>query len=231
MQKILVVDDNPENFGAVEVALEQAGYYVAKTHAGNNVLDDAYYDMPDLFLVDVSSSGTNVARLCETLRTGLSASYAPIIFLDDSESIYTVDQILDSGGDDYIQKPFSFRVLLARIRAHLRRSQSGRDEVLIQLFPDTHSICINDREVTLTRVEFDLFRFLCQTPEKLYTANDLLENVWQYPSGVGDVALVRNHIRNLRYKIEENPDYPLIVQSRHGRGYMVRGRIRTPHEG
>jgi len=77
----------------------------------------------------------------------------------------------------------------------------------------------------VTRIEFDLLRYLSVYPNKWHATQDLLTNVWKYPLGVGDTALVRNHVRNLRRKLEINPDHPAIIQSRHGRGYTIRARV------
>lgn len=84
--------------------------------------------------------------------------------------------------------------------------------------------------MSLTRVEFDLLVYLCKQPHKLHSTEDLLVNVWHYPNGVGDAALVRNHVHNLRQKLELDPDRPTIIQSRHGRGYVVKAHIQLePH--
>ncbi len=84
---------------------------------------------------------------------------------------------------------------------------------------------MNDELVSLTPVEFDLLNYLCQTPNEWHTTQTLLADVWDYPEDVGDAALVRNHIRNLRRKLESNPDRPSIILSRHRRGYIIRARV------
>jgi DNA-binding response OmpR family regulator len=99
----------------------------------------------------------------------------------------------------------------------------------LRIFPDTMAVYVNDRCVELTQVEFDLLMFLCGAPNQLHSTQSLLSDVWQYPNGAGDTALVRNHIRNLRRKIEEDPDHPSIIQSRHGRGYAVRAAVKIEH--
>lgn len=183
-------------------------------------------------MIDVALPSMDGINLCRRLREHPSITDTPIIFLTGHSYRYNVAEALESGGDDYIRKPFSMRELAARIRAHLRRStnQLGADIPTIRILPHTYQVYVNDREVELTRVEFDLLRFLCQNPEKWHSTADLLTEVWQYPHGVGDAALVRNHVRNLRRKLEENPERPTVIQSRHGRGYIVRAYIQVAGE-
>jgi DNA-binding response OmpR family regulator len=89
---------------------------------------------------------------------------------------------------------------------------------------------VDGREVELTQVEYELLLYLCREPDKLHSTHELLMKVWQYPSDAGDAALVRNHVRNLRRKLEIAPERPEIVQSRHGRGYTVRAQIEFADE-
>jgi len=102
---------------------------------------------------------------------------------------------------------------------------SDGDVAAIRIQSNRYRVYVNDTEVLLTRVEFDLLKYLCGSPYRLHSTEELLANVWQYPDGVGDAALVRNHVHNLRRKIEIDPERPLIIQSRHGRGYVVKARI------
>ncbi len=225
MQKILVVDDDTNILKMVEQLLEMEGYTVLKAKSGLEALRLAQHEKPDLAIFDVGMPHMDGVILCRTLRGIPEMSSMPIIFLTANNTSYSVADALEAGGDDYVRKPFAMRELAARIRAHLRRSKHNDKLPTLQIMTKTYQVFVNQREVTLTRIEFDLVRYLCSYPGRWFTTQELLENVWMYPDGVGDAALVRNHVRNVRRKIEENPDKPTIIQSRNRRGYAIRANI------
>jgi len=185
-----------------------------------------------LFVIDAVMPEMDGLTLCRKLRAQPHTANTPIIFLTGSTSSHTVVDALNSGGDDFIRKPFVPRELAARVRAHIRRSvfYAEGEVPAIRVVSSQYRVFINDDEAQLTRVEFDLLRYLCLAPYRLHSTEELLANVWQYPDGVGDAALVRNHIHNLRRKIEVDPERPLIIQSRHGRGYVVKARVELQDE-
>lgn len=228
MYEILIVDDDVQILDMVELVLKREGYRVLRALNGAeslHVLNDAN---PDLFVIDSVLPDTNGIALCRQLRAMSHTASIPIMFLTGMGTTQAMVDALMSGGDDYIRKPFVPRELVARVRALIRRSVLYSDANAPTITINTHDyrVSINNREVMLTRMEFDLLKFLCLTPHHLHTAEDLLTNVWRYPNGVGDAALVRNHIHNIRRKIETDPERPAILQSRHGRGYVVKARTR-----
>jgi two-component system alkaline phosphatase synthesis response regulator PhoP len=227
MYEILVVDDDATQLTMIEQLLDQEGYKVLKARTAKEALEVVERVAPSLCVIDVVLPQMDGVTLCRRLRENPQLANVPIIFLTAHHGSHSVAEALEAGGDDYVRKPFAMRELAARIRAHLRRStnQLGSDIPTIRIMPNTHQVFINDREVELTRVEFDLLKHLCYQPDKWHTTNELLTHVWQYPRGVGDAALVRNHVRNLRRKLEDNPERPAIIQSRHGRGYVIRAYI------
>lgn len=230
MYQILIADDDQAMLQMVEQVLSHEGYDVVAVDSGNAVLDIIQDDTPDLFLIDVALPDVDGVQLCRKLRSNPSTNSVPIVFLTGHSNIYSVTEALGAGGDDYIRKPFAVRELTARIRAHLRRSANySTDELAsLKIVPDTYQAFVDDREVMLTRIEFDLLHYMVLNIDKWHATQDLLTDVWNYPEGVGDTALVRNHIRNLRRKLEINPDHPAIIQSRHGRGYSIRANIQFP---
>lgn len=225
--KILVIDDDPAVLRMIEQALESEGYTVFKSYSGQEALSILDTVQPELFLIDVGLPNMDGLMLCRKLRSNPETIHTPIIFLTGQHNSYTAAEALEAGGDDYIRKPFAVRELLARIRAHLRRSNNFEDDdtPFLRIIPGTYQVFVDAREISLTRIEFDLLNFLCHTPNRWHATQDLLTGVWNYPDGVGDAALVRNHIRNLRRKLEINPDHPSIIQSRHGRGYSIRAQV------
>ncbi len=225
MPQILVVDDDIEILTMIELLFKQEGYATLKARSAAEALKLIETHTPDLLLIDVVLPETDGITLCRKLRRHAELENIPIIFLTGEDSPYGVVEALNAGGDDYIRKPFAVRELAARVRAQLRRSAFNESIPTIRLLPLTHQVFVNEREVELTRVEFDLLQHLCNYPDLWHTTRELLGGVWQYPQGVGDAALVRNHIRNLRRKLEDDPERPEIVQSRHRRGYIIRAHV------
>lgn len=227
MCQILIADDDQAMLQMVEQVLDHEGYAVLSAGSVEEALDILDTTAPDLFLIDLALPGKDGVELCRVLRANESTTNAPIIFLTGHNTVYSAAEALEAGGDDYIRKPFAVRELTARIRAHLRRSYSFSNDDLasLRILPETYQVFVDDREVLVTRIEFDLLRYLAMFPNRWHATQDLLSNVWNYPEGVGDTALVRNHVRNLRRKLETKPDHPAIIQSRHGRGYSIRARV------
>lgn len=226
MYEILIVDDDPHILDMVELVLKREGYRVLRAATGSEALYLLNSANPDLFVIDSILPDMNGVMLCRQLRMIPHLSHTPIVFLTGQGATQAMVEALMSGGDDYIRKPFVPRELVARVRALIRRSvlYSDANAPLLQLRTHEYRVFVNNREIMLTRVEFAVLKFLCQTPHHLHTAEDLLQNVWNYPLGAGDAALVRNHIHNIRRKIEVDPERPLILQSRHGRGYVIKAR-------
>lgn len=229
MSKILVVDSDAEVLAMIEQVLQREGHEVEKARSAQAAITSLESDTPELFVINAALPGVDGVALCRKLRMFPDTSSVPIIVLTERDSAYSVAEVLDAGGDDSLRKPFALRELAARIRAQLRRSAAysvlNSDMPTLSLLPSSNSVLVENRQVALTQVEFDLLCHLCLAPHQLHTTGDLLTSVWQYPRGTGDAALVRNHIRNLRRKVEPDPEHPTIIQSRHGRGYVVRAHI------
>ena len=232
MYEIMIVDDDAQVLDMVELVLKREGYHVLRAFSAKSALETIENETPDLFVIDAMMPDMDGLTLCRRLRAMPRTTNTPIIFLTGNNSPHTVVDALNSGGDDFIRKPFVPRELAARVRAHIRRSvfYSDGDVAAIRIQSNRYRVYVNDAEVLLTRVEFDLLKYLCTSPYRLHSTEELLANVWQYPDGVGDAALVRNHVHNLRRKIEIDPERPLIIQSRHGRGYVVKARIQVEDE-
>ncbi|MBK9750654.1 MAG: response regulator transcription factor [Anaerolineae bacterium] len=232
MYEIMIVDDDAQVLDMVELVLKREGYHVLRAFSAKSALETIENETPDLFVIDAMMPDMDGLTLCRRLRAMPRTTNTPIIFLTGNNSPHTVVDALNSGGDDFIRKPFVPRELAARVRAHIRRSvfYSDGDVAAIRIQSNRYRVYVNDAEVLLTRVEFDLLKYLCTSPYRLHSTEELLANVWQYPDGVGDAALVRNHVHNLRRKIEIDPERPLIIQSRHGRGYVVKARIQFEDE-
>lgn len=234
MHNILIVDDDAQMLDMVELVLRREGFNVARAFSARDALGQIDSLPPDLLLIDAMLPDLDGLALCRKLRTLSHTANTPIIFLTGYDAPFSVVDALGAGGDDFIRKPFVPRELAARVRAHIRRSAYYTDAQMpvLRVLPESYQVFVNDREIMLTRVEFDLLLHLCRSPQKLHSTEDLLVHVWNYPNGVGDAALVRNHVHNLRQKLEIDPERPAIIQSRHGRGYVIKAHVqleqRTP---
>lgn len=229
---ILVVDDDPDVRSTISRTLGRDGYHLIEAEDGAHTLRLAQQHRPDLIILDISLSDTTGYDLCRQLRTMPFVNHTPVLFLSVHQSAQHVAKALDSGGDDYLRKPFVPRELSARVRALLRRARSASGgQNVVRLDPNSNSVYLDDRHIILTPTEYGLLEYLCNHQGEHHTANDLLEKLWNYPPGGGDTALVRNHIRNLRRKIEHDADHPAIIVSLHGRGYAVDAEIAYANEG
>ena len=227
MHNILIVDDDVQMLDMVELVLKREGFAIHRAYSAREALTYVNDMTPSLMLIDALLPDIDGLALCRKMRALTQTANTPIIFLTGFDAPFSVVDALGAGGDDFIRKPFVPRELAARVRAHIRRAAYYSDAQMpvLRILPESFQVYINDREVMLTRVEFDLLLYLCRAPHKLHSTEDLLTNVWNYPAGVGDAALVRNHVHNLRQKLELDPDRPNVIQSRHGRGYVVKAHV------
>lgn len=227
---ILFADSDPELRQMVNRTLYQYGYDVLDTDSARNVLPLARQHRPDVIVLEIDFPDLSGFEICTRLRAMPFVNHTPLMFLSTQHSAEYVARALDCGADDFLRKPFAMSELSARVRAMLRRVTHKRfyTPATLHLDPQNHSVIIDTRHVFLTPTEFSLLEHLCVHQAEHHTAHTLLEELWEYPPGDGDTALVRNHIRNLRRKIEENPNNPRIIISLHGRGYTVNARVARP---
>ncbi|MGQ9887787.1 MAG: response regulator transcription factor [Aggregatilineales bacterium] len=233
MHRIFIVDDDAQMLELMGQLLEREGYEVLSAASSAEALTLIEKKLPDLFIIDLVLPDEDGLALCRRLRRNARTASLPVVFMTGEDAPYTVAEALAAGGDDYIRKPFVVRELMARLRAHLRRARNSAAShalPVIQIYPAARTVLVDQRHVALTQVEYELLRYLCEAPTRLHSAHELLMAVWKYPPDAGDSALVRNHIRNLRRKLEDSPQRPEIIQSRHGRGYTVWAQVQILSE-
>ncbi len=220
--RILLVEDDRRVRRATALALEREGYDVLEAADGGAGLRLLGEDEPDLVVLDVMLPGQDGFEICREIR---KTSDVPIIFLTAKTDTVDVVVGLESGGDDYLTKPFVVKELVARIRALLRRMKSEPSERKIvvgqlEMQPDSGVVRVAREQVALTKTEFELLRCLAARPNQIFSREQLLELVWNYDY-LGDSRLVDVHIRRLRGKVEADPSRPTLIQTVRGFGYKL----------
>ena len=218
---ILVVDDNERLRTLVKAYLTQEGYRVVTAGDGREALFVAQQENPDLIVLDIMMPEMDGY---EFMRTHRKERETPIIIL--TAKIEETDALLglELGADDYISKPFSMRILAARIRAVLRRVGKDTPEVDVLRVADVvldrngRSVKVADNAIDLTPSEFDILATLMASPGRAYSRLDLLDRV-QGTAFEGYERTIDVHVRNLRTKIEPDPRNPRYVETIYGIGY------------
>ncbi|MGM9992066.1 MAG: response regulator [Candidatus Bruticola sp.] len=218
---ILVVDDEANIVSLLRYNLEQQGFEVICASDGNEAINLARREHPDLILLDIMLPGLTGTDVTRAIR---KESKTPIIMVTAKGE--EIDKVLglEMGADDYVTKPFSPRELVARIKAVLRRTSDHseeKDEITFDKLSINlvkHEVRKNGQIVELKPKEFDLLRLMATNPGKVYTRDFLLEQLWGYDY-LGDTRTVDVHMRRLRQKIEDDPSNPKQLKTVHGIGY------------
>jgi len=228
---ILIVEDEHAVARGIEYALQQEGYIVALATSGEEGLELAVSQAPDLVILDVRLPGIDGFEVLRRLRA--SGSRAPVLMLTARDD--EVDKVigLELGADDYVTKPFGLRELLSRVKALLRRAYGdladavgGRvirhEDLVIDL--DRRRVTRGERRISLTPTEFEILRHLASRPGRVYTRGELLELLRDYEALDQDEKTINVHISHLRDKIEDDPTRPMFVQTIRGVGYAFAER-------
>ena len=223
---ILIIEDEKPIVDILKFNLERENYKVIYALDGEEGLSLALTKAPDLILLDVMLPGMDGFDVCRRVR---EKSTVPILMLTARDE--ELDKVvgLEMGADDYITKPFGVRELMARVKAHLRRTDKGTEPKESQVIRfgeysilcDRYEITRDGQVVELTLREFELLKFLAQQPGRIFTRENLLEQVWGYEY-FGEVRTVDVTIRRLREKIEENPAEPRYIITKRGVGYYLK---------
>ncbi len=222
MACILLVEDDASVREAVTMALEGDGHQVRTAVSGEEALDRWRRSRPDLLLLDVMLPGTDGLEVCRAVRAEDSV---PIVMLTARTDAVDVVLGLESGADDYITKPFETRVLLARVKAVLRRHDRRADDRVITLGelvidPRAMEVTKDGVPLRLTATEMRLLLELARRPGQVLTRTVLLERVWDY-SYLGDSRLVDVCVQRVRAKVEVDPAQPRLIQTLRGVGYKL----------
>jgi two-component system response regulator MtrA len=218
----MVVDDDQDLAEMLGIVLTGAGIDVDLVSRGDEVLDVFRNNPPDLVLLDVMLPGLDGIEVCKLIR---AESMVPIIMLTAKGDTHDVVRGLEAGADDYMVKPFRHpSELIARIRTRLRRTNVDIAGLLtigdLAIDVQAHQILRAGKQISLTRLEFDLLVALAKEPGRVFTRDALLSEVWGYRHST-DTRLVNVHVQRLRSKIEHDPERPEIVVTVRGVGYKA----------
>ena len=221
--RILIVDDEEDILSLVEYNLKKEGYRTIGVKTGEAALQLVEEETPDLIILDLMLPEMDGLEVCRILKSNENTSDIPIIMLTAKGEETDIVVGLEIGADDYVTKPFSPRVLLARTKALLRRkTKEPISKEIIQvenLVIDTgkYLVTIEGKPISLTSTEFNLLRFLAQHRGKVFTRNQLLDNVWKDETFVID-RTVDVHIRSLRKKLGSAAN---LIETVRGVGYRL----------
>jgi len=235
MQKILIIEDEPNIRELVLYNLSQNGYEGLSAEDGLQGLTIARSEKPDLILLDIMLPGKNGYDICKELRA--EGSQTPIIMLTARNE--EIDKVLglEFGADDYISKPFGIRELMARIKAVLRRYENNGEkeasgngsmasngagivigELTINI--ERHEVKLAGKSLELTLKEFDLLRVLAENRGRVMTRDQLLDKVWGFEY-IGETRTVDVHVRYLRKKLGDEDNEGKYIQTVRGVGYKM----------
>jgi two-component system, OmpR family, response regulator len=219
--RVLVVEDEPDLAAAVATGLRGEGFDVDVSHDGLDGLWRARERTYGAIVLDILLPGMNGFEVCRTLRA--EGVWTPIIVLTAKDGEYDEAEALDTGADDFLSKPFSFVVLLARLRALSRRGAPPRPSVLelgpLRLDPATRAATHDGTAVTLTAREFSLLEFLIRRDGNVASKPEILDHVWGIDFA-GDPNVVEVYIGYLRRKVDE-PFGTKLIRTIRGAGYRL----------
>lgn len=222
-KKILVVEDEKAISDILVFNLQREGYDTLAAYDGAEGLRCALEEAPDLILLDVMLPEMDGFEVCRRVR---AEKDTPIIMLTAREEETDKVMGLELGADDYITKPFSMRELMARVKANMRRAYAGEDREKaeapsgggLRVSKDNGMVYKNGHPLELSAREFDILCFLSAAPGRVFSREELMEQVWGYDY-YGDLRAVDVAIRRLREKIEDEPASPRYIITKRGMGY------------
>jgi len=227
-KKILVVEDDRDISELITYNLEREGYEVSCLYDGAQAVDFVTRRKPELIILDLMLPEVDGIEICRTLKSDAATKHIPIVMLTAKSEEADVVVGLQMGADDYIPKPFSPKVLIARIKAITRRtadlSLSSITADNVRSFGDfkidllKHKISYKGREVKLTSIEFDIVEFLSRSPGRVWSREQILDNVWKEGKFIIDRA-VDVHVRGLRKKLR---DADVYIETVRGVGYRFK---------
>jgi DNA-binding response OmpR family regulator len=222
MHRILVVDDDPAVTSVLRRGLSYEGFVVDTASSGKEGLTIARDRPPDMVVLDIMMPDLDGLEVLRRIRS--ADPRLPVLMLTAKDAPSDQVEGLKSGADDYVVKPFTFEVLLARIQALLRRQDADRPVVMrfadLSLDTGIRQALRGERSIDLTSTEYKLLSLLLEHPRQVLTREILMERIWGYDFN-GDANVLETYIKQLRQKLEANGEMRLIYTVR-GTGYVLR---------
>lgn len=225
MTRILVIDDEPQIRRFLNISLSSQGYSILEAKDGKEGLKEVALENPDLVILDLGLPDMDGQEVLKALRDFYKG---PVIVLSVRDSEREKVLALDNGCNDYVEKPFGVKELLARIRAVLRTFSgtdippTGYDDGHLQVNILNHRVTLEQEEIHLSKKEFDLLRALVAHPGRILTQQQLLREIWG-PHHVEDTHYLRIFIGRLRSKLKDDPTCPHYIETEGGVGYRFIG--------
>ncbi len=228
MYNILVVDDDKEIVGAIEIYLKKEGYHIIKAYNGNQAIQMIKEKEIHLIILDIMMPEKDGIETLEEIRKDKKI---PVILLSAKSEDYDKIGGLNAGADDYITKPFNPLELIARVNSNLRRyvtlgalENKSKNKVYqtggLEINDETKKVTVDGKEVKLTATEYNILKFLLENKGKVYSIPEIYESVWK-EEGFGAENIIAVHIRHIREKIEINPKDPKYLKVIWGVGYKI----------
>jgi two-component system, OmpR family, response regulator len=219
--RLLVVEDEQRPAAGLRKGLEAEGFAVDVVHNGTDGIWLAGENPFDAIILDLMLPGANGYQVCRTLRS--EGNWTPILMLTAKDGIWDEVEGLDTGADDYLTKPFSYAVLVARLRALCRRGARARPTVLeggdLRLDPATRRVWRRGEQIEFTRREFAVLEYLLRHPDEVLSKRDILDHVWDFDFD-GDPNIVEVYVRRLRTKLHR-PGHSAVIETVRGAGYRL----------
>ncbi len=214
-QRILVVDDDQHIAELISLYLMKDGYDTKEVYDGKEALHEIQTYQPDLILLDLMLPGMDGYQVCAEVR---KINKVPIIILTAKGETFDKVLGLELGADDYIVKPFDPKELVARVKAVLRRYESGvqSDDEKILHFPNleinvsNYTVTYHGKTLDFPPKEFELLYYLAEHPNRVFTREQLLDHIWGYEY-VGDTRTVDVHVKRIREKMNQQDDWGILT--------------------
>ena len=234
MYNILVVDDDKEIVNAIEIYLSQEGYHIIKAYDGEEALEKLKENEIHLIILDIMMPNKDGIETLQEIRKDKTI---PVIMLSAKSEDYDKISGLNTGADDYVTKPFNPLELIARVKSNSRRyvdfshandtngkNKNPKEKVLktgtLEMNDETKKVMVDGKDIKLTATEYNILKFLLENKGKVYSIEQIYENVWNEES-YGAENIIAVHIRHIREKIEINPKDPKYLKVIWGIGYKV----------
>lgn len=203
-KKILIADDEPDILEIIQYNLQAEGYEVITAKNGDEALEKAKKNLPDLVMLDIMMPGKNGIEVCKLLRLNPDFQKTLIVFLTALSDEGTEIKGLETGADDYLTKPISPKVLVSKVHALFRRLNKVETGIVkigdLQIDREKYNVKYKDQDIILARKEFELLSLLASKPGKVFLRNEILNQIWGTEVIVGD-RTIDVHIRKIRQKL------------------------------